>query len=426
MTILQGKNIVLGVTGSIAAFKAAELASKLTQAGATVDVIMTDSAQKFISPLTLRTLTYRPVAVGMWDPPAEHKIEHISLAESADALLIAPATSNIIAKLANGLADDLLSCTALATKAPIVIAPAMNDNMFSHPATQDNIARLKGYGVTFVEPGFGRLATGKIGQGRLADLDQIMGTLGAVLGRSGDLAGRRIVVTAGGTREPIDPVRYIGNRSSGIMGYALAEAARDRGASVFLISAADRPDPAGIETYRVETAAQMKAAVTEAVQTADVLIMAAAVADYRPKDVSTEKIKKSAETLGIQLVRTPDILGDVRGNFVRVGFAAESQELVANATHKLVDKELDLIVANDITEPGSGFGTDTNRITLIGKDGKVEPLPLLTKREAADRILDAVLRIGSLQSMKNDSRLPSLFAAFVKSMRDKDKGQGTS
>jgi phosphopantothenoylcysteine decarboxylase/phosphopantothenate--cysteine ligase len=292
---------VLGVTGSIAAFKAAELASKLTQAGATVDVIMTDSAQKFISPLTLRTLTYRPVAVGMWDPPAEHKIEHISLAESADALLIAPATSNIIAKLANGLADDLLSCTALATKAPIVIAPAMNDNMFSHPATQDNIARLKGYGVTFVEPGFGRLATGKIGQGRLADLDQIMGTLGAVLGRSGDLAGRRIVVTAGGTREPIDPVRYIGNRSSGKMGYALAEAARDRGASVFLISAADRPDPAGIETYRVETAAQMKAAVTEAVQTADVLIMAAAVADYRPKDVSTEKIKKSAETLGIQL-----------------------------------------------------------------------------------------------------------------------------
>jgi phosphopantothenoylcysteine decarboxylase / phosphopantothenate---cysteine ligase len=421
MTILQGKTVVLGVTGSIAAFKAAELASKLTQAGAAVDVIMTDSAQKFVSPLTLRSLTHRPVAVTMWEAPAEHKIEHISLAESADVLLIAPATANIIAKMANGMADDLLTCTALATKAPIVIAPAMNDNMYSNPITQENIAKLKGYGVTFVEPGFGRLATGKLGQGRLADLDQIMGTVGAVLGRGGNLTGRKIVVTAGGTREPIDPVRFIGNRSSGKMGYALAEAARDRGAAVYLISSADRLDPAGIETFHVETAAQMKAAVAEATQNADVLIMAAAVADYQPKDASAEKIKKSAEVLNLQLTRTPDILHDVRGNFIRVGFAAESQELVSNATHKLVDKELDLIVANDITEPDSGFGTDTNRVTLIGKDGKVESLPLLTKREVADRVLDAVLRIGALQNIKSDSRLPSLFAAFVKSMREKEK-----
>ncbi len=242
-----------------------------------------------------------------------------------------------------------------------------------------------------------------------------------MLGRGGDLAGRKIVVTAGGTREAIDPVRYIGNRSSGKMGYALAEAARDRGASVTLISSADKPDPAGVETIHVESAAQMKAAVEEAVQNADVLIMAAAVADYQAKDVAAEKIKKSADTLGIQLVRTPDILRDVRGNFIRVGFAAESQELVANATHKLVEKELDLIVANNITEPGSGFGTDTNRVTLIGKDGKVEPLPLLTKREAADKVLDAVLRIGSLQNRKTESALPSLFAAFVKSMREKEK-----
>ncbi|MDD1713459.1 MAG: bifunctional phosphopantothenoylcysteine decarboxylase/phosphopantothenate--cysteine ligase CoaBC [Methanoregulaceae archaeon] len=424
MTILQGKTVVLGITGSIAAFKAAELASKLTQAGVAVDVIMTDAAQKFISPLTIRSLTHRPVAVGMWETPADFQIEHISLAESADLLLIAPATANTIAKIAGGRADDLLSCTALATKAPIVIAPAMNDNMYANPLTRENIARLKSHNVTFVEPAFGRLASGKLGQGRLAELDQIMGTVSAVLGRLGDLAGRKIVVTAGGTRESIDPVRYIGNRSSGKMGYALAEAARDRGANVSLISSADRPDPAGMEVTHVETAAQMKAAVTEAVEAADALIMAAAVADYQAREVADQKIKKSADLLGIELKRTPDILRDLRGQFIRVGFAAESQDLVGNATHKLVDKELDLIVANDITEPGSGFGTDTNRVTLIGKDGKVEDLPLLTKREVADRILDAVIRIGSLQGRKIESRLPSLYMAFVKGLRDKDKTPG--
>ncbi len=394
MTVLKGKTIVLGITGSIAAFKAAELASALTQAGAAVNVIMTEAAQKFISPVTMRAITRRPVAADMWETPVNFEIEHISLAEAADALLIAPATANIIAKLANGIADDPLSATALATTAPVVIAPAMNDNMYAHPATQENIARLKLRGVTFVEPGFGRLASGKIGQGRLADLGEITGILSAVLGRGGDLAGWKIVVTAGGTREMLDPVRYIGNRSSGKMGYAVAEAARDRGARVVLISAADRSAPVGVDVVSTETASQMQQAVTEAVAGADALIMAAAVADYQANEVAVQKIKKKGETWCLELKRTPDILHGARGRFLRVGFAAESEDLIVNAQCKLAEKGLDLIVANDITEPGVGFGADTNRVTLISRDGGIEALPLLAKREVADRVLDAVVKMG--------------------------------
>jgi len=394
MTVLRGKTIVLGVTGSIAAFKAAELASVLMQSGAAVNVIMTEAAQKFISQVTMRAITHRPVAADMWETPANFEIEHISLAEAADALLIAPATANIIAKLANGIADDSLSATALATTAPIVIAPAMNDNMYAHPATQENISRLKARGVTFVDPGYGRLASGKIGHGRLAGLGEITGILSAVLGRGGDFNGWKIVVTAGGTRERVDPVRYLGNRSSGKMGFATAEAARDRGAEVVLISAADRPAPAGMEVVYTETASQMQQAVTEAVKGADALIMAAAVADYQANEVAEQKIKKKGETLRLELKRTPDILDGARGHFLRVGFAAESEELVTNAWCKLTEKGLDLIVANDITEPGAGFGVDTNRVTIIGRDGKADASPLLTKREVADRVLDAVVKIG--------------------------------
>ncbi len=390
--MLANKTIVLGITGSIAAYKAAELASKLTQAGARVDVVMTESATRFIAPLTLRSLTGRPVVTGMWELNSEFSIEHVALAEAADIVAIVPATANIIAKLAAGISDDMLTCTVLATKAPVIVAPAMNFNMFENPVTQDNLAKLKARGFTIVGPAYGRLASGKMGLGRLAETETIIGTIKQVLGRSGDLAGKRIVVTAGGTQEPIDPVRHIGSRSSGKMGYAMAEAARDRGAAVSLITApTSLPEPAGIEVIQVRTAVQMKEAVAKATAQTDALIMTAAVADYQPKSVARKKIKKDSPSLTLELIRTPDILTEVKGNFLKVGFAAESEDVVANARQKLEKKQLDIIVANDITDVSSGFGVDTNKVTLIGRDGKVESLPLLTKREVADKILDKVV-----------------------------------
>jgi len=399
--MLAGKTIVLGITGSIAAYKAVDIASMLTQAGAKVEVVMTDSATKFIAPLTLRSLTGRPVVTDMFELASEFSIEHVALAEAADIVAIAPATASVIAKLAAGISDDMLTCVVLATKAPIILAPAMNVNMFDNPVTQENLAKLKARGFTIVDPAYGRLASGKVGWGRLAEVDQIVGTIKQVLGRSGDLAGKRLVVTAGGTQEPIDPVRHIGNRSSGKMGYAMAEAARDRGAEVKLITAPTTlPEPVGMEVVHIETAAQMKEAVARAVAQADALIMAAAVADYQPKSVAETKIKKEASSLTLELVRTPDILTEVKGDFLKVGFAAESQDIVANARQKLERKHLDLIVANDITDKDSGFGTDTNKVTLIDRDGKVESLPLLTKREVADRILDRV--VGMLSGREKD------------------------
>ncbi|MBA7710735.1 Coenzyme A biosynthesis bifunctional protein CoaBC [subsurface metagenome] len=288
----------------------------------------------------------------------------------------------------------MLTCTVLATKAPVVVAPAMNVNMFENPVTQDNLTKLKARGFIIVDPAYGRLASGKIGLGRLAETETIIGTIKQVLGRGGDLTGKRIVVTAAGTQEPIDPVRHIGNRSSGKMGYAVAEAARDRGASVSLITAPTfLPEPAGIETIQVRTAIQMKKAVAKAAAQTDALIMTAAVADYQPKSVAKEKIKKEAAGLTLELIRTPDILTEVKGNFLKVGFAAESEDVVANAKQKLEKKQLDIIVANDITDASSGFGSDTNKVTLINRDGKVESLPLLTKREVADRILDKVVKL---------------------------------
>ena len=390
--MLANKTIVLGITGGIAAYKAADIASKLTQAGAKVEVVMTESATRFIAPLTLRSLTGRPVVTSMWEQPSEFNVTHISLADAADVVVIAPATANIIAKLATGIADDMLSCTVLATRAPVIVAPAMHADMFQNSITQDNLAKLKARGFTIVDPAHGHLASGGVGVGRLAETEAIIGTVKQVLGRSGDLAGRRIVVTAGGTREPIDPVRHIGNRSSGKMGYAMAEAARDRGAAVTLIAAPTAlSEPAGIEVIPVETAVQMKEAVTKAVAQTDALIMAAAVADYQPKSVAEAKIKKETPSLTLELIRTPDILTEVKGDFLKVGFAAESEDVVENAKRKLEKKQLDLMVANDITAKESGFDVDTNKVTIIDRDGKVEELPLLTKREVADRILDKVV-----------------------------------
>jgi phosphopantothenoylcysteine decarboxylase/phosphopantothenate--cysteine ligase len=330
----------------------------------------------------------------MFADTVEYSLKHVALAEAADIVLIAPATANVIAKLAVGIADDMLGCTVLATKAPVVIAPAMNDGMFQNPVTQQNLAKLKARSFTIIDPAYGRLASGKIGVGRLAEIEQIIDTVQQVLNRRSDLAGRRMVITAGGTQEPIDPVRHIGNRSSGKMGYALAESARDRGAKVTLISAPTAlPEPDGIDMVQVRTVAEMKPAVVKAVARANALIMAAAVADYQPKEVARAKIKKQGSSLTLELVRTPDILAEVKGSFIKVGFAAESEDIIANARQKLIKKQLDLVVANDITDPESGFGADTNRVTLIDRDGKVENLPLLTKREVANRILDRIAEL---------------------------------
>ena len=389
--MLNNKTIVLGVTGGIAVYKAADLASKLTQDGARVEVVMTDAATRFVAPLTFHTLTRTGVITDMFTALTEYNETHISLSEAADAVVVAPATANTIAKLVAGMADNMLTSVVLATKAPIIIAPAMNVNMWENPITQENISKLKARGFIIVEPGYGRLASGKMGYGRLADIEVILSTIKQALGGKGDLGGRRLVVTAGGTQEPVDPVRHIGNRSSGKMGYAVAEAARDRGAGVTLISApTSLPDPASIEVIHVQTARQMKDAVAKAVSKADALIMAAAVADYRPKSTAKSKIKKDAETMTLELVKTPDILTEVQGSFLRIGFAAESEDVVVNARKKLDRKKLDLIVANDITSTDSGFGTDTNKVTIIDRKGKVESLPLLTKREVADKILDKV------------------------------------
>ncbi len=390
--MIKEKTVILGITGSIAAYKAADIASKLTQSGDKVEVVMTEPATRFISPLTLRGITGWPVVTSMWELSSEFSIEHVALAEAADIVVIAPATASIIAHLAAGMADDMLTCTVLATKAPVIIAPAMNDNMFANPITQENIEKLKARGFIFIEPAYGRLASGKTGKGRLAEIDKILGTIRKVLGRCGDMAGRKIVITAGGTREPIDPVRYIGNRSSGKMGYALAEAARDRGADVMLVTTTTcLPETTGMQVIDVATATEMKKAVTDAVKNADALVMAAAVADYRPENAATSKIKKDNAGLTLELVKTADILAETKGDFIKVGFAAESENLINNAKKKLKGKDLDLIIANDITDKDSGFGADTNKVTIIDKNGKVEELPLMSKREVADRVLNRVV-----------------------------------
>jgi phosphopantothenoylcysteine decarboxylase/phosphopantothenate--cysteine ligase len=392
--VFKGKNVVLGVTGSIAAYKAADIASKLTQKGLCVDVVMTKAAMQFVTPLTFRSITHRPVVTDMFDLSSEFSVEHVALAEKADVVVIAPATADAIAKLAAGMADEMLFSTVLATRAPVILAPAMDVGMWQNSITQENLAKLRSRGFTMVGPGYGRLASGLMGMGRLIENEEILGTIYHVLGRKGDLAEKQIVVSAGGTQELIDLVRYIGNRSSGKMGYAIAEAARDRGAVVTLVTGPTAlPAPPGVDVMLVQTAEQMRDAVLKATAAADVLIMAAAVADYRPAAVTEGKIKREADTLNLELVKTSDILGEVKGDIIKVGFAAESGDLIARATEKLRKKQLDLIVVNDITAKDSGFDTDTNRVTFIDRDGKAEQLPLMLKSEVAHKILDRVVAL---------------------------------
>ncbi|MGD9393628.1 MAG: bifunctional phosphopantothenoylcysteine decarboxylase/phosphopantothenate--cysteine ligase CoaBC [Dehalococcoidia bacterium] len=390
--MLSNKTVVLGITGSIAAYKAADIASRLTKEGAKVEVVMTKAATWFIAPLALRSITGRSVITDMFNAESERTLEHVTLAEAADVVVIAPATASLIAKLAAGIADEMPALVVLATRAPVILAPAMNVNMYQNAITQENLAKLKARGFTIIDPERGRLASGRVGLGRLADTDKIIGTITQVLGRKGDLAGKKLVVTAGGTQEPIDPVRHITNPSSGKMGYAIAEAARDRGAEVKLVTApTSLPAPAGVEVISVRTTVEMQKAVAKAVKGADALVMAAAVTDYQPKTTAKDKLKKDAASLKLELVRTPDILAEVKGDFIRVGFAAESNDIIANAKKKLSSKKLDMIVANDITAADSGFGVDTNRVIIIDKKGKAEKLPLMSKREVADRILDGVV-----------------------------------
>jgi phosphopantothenoylcysteine decarboxylase/phosphopantothenate--cysteine ligase len=397
---LAQKNILLGVTGSIAAYKAADLASKLTQAGALVDVILTPAALEFITPLTFQSVTGRQVFTdqALWG--AEAHVLHVGLGHSADAFVIAPATANTIAKLANGIADNLLVLAGLSfgagsTDRPFLVAPAMDGGMLNHPATQANLEVLRSRGAVIIGPEVGHLASGLDARGRMTEPAVLLGHVRYLLTRHGPLQGRRVVITAGGTQEPIDPVRMLTNRSSGKQGYALAQAALDAGAQVTLISTPVSIEaPQGAQVVHVTSAAEMEAAVIQACQKADVLIMAAAVADYRPAWKATQKIKKDSGVPILELERTVDILLEVSkmrqqtgSPKVIVGFAAETQDLITNAAAKLKAKQLDMIVANDVSSATSGFSVDTNQVTLLFANGQSIELPLMTKIEVADRLI---------------------------------------
>ncbi len=391
---LTDKSVVLAVTGSIAAYKAADLASKLTQAGALVDVVMTPEATRFVSPITFQSLTGRRVYWDMWDASSDVAEPHVALARKADVLVVAPATATVIARMALGLAEEMVSLTALATRAPAVVCPAMDTHMYDHEATQGHLGTLIGRGVHVIGPEEGRLASGQTGSGRLSEVEKILGGIRYVLGVSADLAVKKVVVSAGGTHEAIDPVRFVGNNSSGKMGFAIAEAARDRGAAVTLVSGpVSLADPYAVRVIRVRSAGEMRDAVVAECADADALVMAAAVADYQPAEAVGQKIKRQGrEGITVPLVRTPDILVEVgeRKGLIKVGFAAESEDLLTNAARKLEAKGLHLIAANDITAADAGFGADTNRVTLLDSDGGREDLPLMSKYEVAGRILDRV------------------------------------
>ncbi|MDY7223056.1 bifunctional phosphopantothenoylcysteine decarboxylase/phosphopantothenate--cysteine ligase CoaBC [Halalkalibacterium halodurans] len=390
--MLQGKRVVLGVSGGIAAFKSAAFASKLVQAGAEVKIVMTEGAKKFVTPLTFQALTRHPVYDDTFSEPDPSEIAHIQLADWADVIIIAPATANLIGKLANGVADDMLSTMLLATKAPIYLAPAMNVNMYEHPAVQRNMQQLAKDGYRLLEPGAGYLACGWIGKGRMPEPEDLLKTIEVhFTPPSSSLAGKKIVITAGPTQETIDPIRFFTNRSSGKMGYALAKAARDFGGNVTLISgptSLEKPD--GVSVVNVKSAQDMYEAVLAEFSDADVVIKTAAVADYRPRVVHEQKVKKKDGDWVIELERTVDILktlGEKKESQFLVGFAAESQEVETYAQKKLKEKNADMIVANNVTEEGAGFQTDTNRVTVYFKQGDVKPLPLMTKDEVAHRLI---------------------------------------
>jgi phosphopantothenoylcysteine decarboxylase / phosphopantothenate---cysteine ligase len=418
--VLLNKRIIVGICGGIASYKAVDLVSKLQQAGALVDVILTEHAEDFVQPLTFSTMSHRPVYSNLWEASGRAAETHIALGEQAELLAIVPATANTIAKLAHGIADNMLTAVALVTRAPLLLAPAMYHDMYTHPATQTNIALLQERGAWIVEPEVGRLASGSVGPGRLPETVVLLGAISKVLGRYGDLRGCRVVVTAGGTQEPIDPVRYVGNRSSGKMGFALACEARDRGAHVTLISGPVALEvPYGVELQAVETATQMRNAVHSAITDADVLVMSAAVADFRPAAPVAEKIKKAAGDaqafdadggFTLHLLRNPDILGELaerldaipgqtmgdespRKRLVRVGFAAETHNLVSYARTKLVTKHLDLLVANDVSRADSGFGTETNKVFMFHATGEMEDLPVMPKAGLAEAIWDRIVSI---------------------------------
>ncbi|MDP7619138.1 MAG: bifunctional phosphopantothenoylcysteine decarboxylase/phosphopantothenate--cysteine ligase CoaBC [Dehalococcoidia bacterium] len=393
---LRGKNVILGVTGSIACYKAVDIASKLVQAGAVVDTVMTRSAQQFVSSLTFRSLTHRSVVTDLFDAESDDAVEHVALALRADVVLIAPATANVIAKIANGFADDALTAVVLATNAPVLLAPAMEGRMWANAAMRQNVSTLESRGFSFIGPAEGRLASGEMGRGRLEETSTVLNALYEAIGggSAGDLAGMHVVVSAGGTQEPIDPVRIITNRSSGKQGYAIAEAARDRGARVTLVTAPTAlTDPDLIEVVKVGSARDMLASVESALRAgADALVMAAAVADWEPASAAGQKMKKTWETrMTLELTKTPDILATVRElPGVKVGFAAETEDLLGNAKEKLSRKGLDLIVANDVSATDAGFNVDNNRVVILDRDGAQEELPLMSKRDVADRILDRV------------------------------------
>jgi phosphopantothenoylcysteine decarboxylase / phosphopantothenate---cysteine ligase len=395
--VLKGKRILLGVTGSIAAYKAVELLRELTKRGAEVQVVMTEAATKFVAPLTFETLARQPVLLDMFSLSYGSKISHIEATQRADVFLVAPATAQTIARMALGLADDFLSCIFLASRCPVIVAPAMDSDMYQHAAVQQNLATLRGRGVRIVEPGHGELASGLVGPGRLAELQDIVAAVERNLVPTRDLKGQIVLVTAGPTREALDPIRYLSNRSSGKMGYAIAEAAANRGARVVLVSGPTaQAVPQGVDVVHVETAQQMYETVLAKLQVATVVIKAAAVSDYRPKRVADRKIKKDETVPEVTLEPTPDILAEVgkrKGTRIVVGFAAETDDLVANARKKLQRKRVDLMVANDVRQPGAGFDTDTNVVKILDAEGGVEDLPLLSKHEVAERILDRVVKL---------------------------------
>lgn len=391
------KTVLLGVTGSIAAYKAVELASALVKKDLDVVVAMTESATRFVTPLTFETITKNPVSTGLFDRERPYEVEHISLAKRADVFVIAPASANFIGKYAHGIADDLLTTVAMAVTAPVLIAPAMNTAMYLSAANTENMRLLKERGCTFVEPAEGLLACGDVGVGKLADVETLVSAILKTLFPKKDFSGRRVLVTAGPTREMIDPVRFLTNRSTGKMGYAIAEAARDRGAEVVLVSGpVNIPKPEGIKVVDILSTQDMFNAVLKEFETCDCAIKAAAPADFSPEEVADHKIKKTgADGLELKLKRTPDILaalGEIKGNRVLCGFAAETRELDAYAVEKLRKKNLDLIVANDVSRTDAGFGTDTNRVTVYAADGSSADYAG-TKREVADHVLDEVAKV---------------------------------
>lgn len=397
--MLKGKTIVIGVSGGIAVYKVCDVVSRLKKLNATVHVIMTEAATEFVAPLTFQSLSQQPVVVDMFEKIGKWDIEHIALAKAADIFLVAPATANIIGKMVNGIADDMLSTTVMATKAPVLVAPAMNTNMYKNPIVQNNIKRLKEFGYNFIEPESGRLACGDMGKGKLANVDTIIEAIKMELVKNQPMKGLKILITAGPTRESLDPVRYLTNHSSGKMGYAIAEAAILKGAEVTLISGpVTLKEPSGLKTFiQIETANEMFQAVKDNLKDQDIVIKSAAVADYRPEIYHDRKIKKSDEDLKLQLTRNPDILKWIgmhkEDHQIIVGFAAETNDVMENGIKKLKAKQTDLMIINDITRADGGFRSDTNKVTLVRKNGKQKSYPVMPKKDLAHIILENIIGI---------------------------------